>query len=328
MHTIGGQDCINVKRGRTIIQGQIDAARYKRIASKGGRWKMIFGDGKFPKEGGESVLIAIEWLERHVRAYRDDSPVRAFGLDVAASIAGDRSVLTAGGPSGMRKQLEIQEVDTMVVVGWVLRQAMHQYGIDLTLGQTPITVDMDGLGKGTGDRLREQGCLVLEFRGNATAEEDPKTHANLRAEGYALFGLRLNPKGAWGEVDFGLPNDIELHQELCCPGKVFGSDGIRFHITPKKKPNKQYKGDTIQEMLGRSPDKGDSAVYCEHAIRYYEKVSSWDDSWRGELIASGEDPEKEQERLTDEDIEDLDADLADIILNMREYHGTERDWDD
>ena len=216
----------------------------------------------------------------------------------------------------------------MVVVGWVLCQAMHQYGIDLTLGQTPITVDMDGLGKGTGDRLREQGCLVLEFRGNATAEEDPKTHANLRAEGYALFGLRLNPKGAWGEVDFGLPNDIELHQELCCPGKVFGSDGIRFHITPKKKPNKQYKGDTIQEMLGRSPDKGDSAVYCEHAIRYYEKVSSWDDSWRGDLIASGEDPEKEQERLTDEDIEDLDADLADIILNMREYHGTERDWDD
>jgi hypothetical protein len=155
----------------------------------------------------------------------------------------------------------------MDTVGWLLRVAMVEYGIDLTKGEVPVAVDVDGLGKGVGDRLREKGVRVIECRGNDSAS-DPKRFVNRRAERYADMGDKLNPDGPKGTSVFWLPEDPELGQELCAVEKVYqGSDGFRFAVTPKRKvPGSSYEGPTVQSKIGRSPDKGDSAVYCLEGI--------------------------------------------------------------
>lgn len=274
--------------------------------------------GRFPQEGSEDVIIASGWIPRHVAAFSTDHPITAFGLDVSASLDGDQSVLTPCGPAGLGMQHILQEVDTMAVVAWAIRTAKSTYGIELKRGQTPIAVDMDGLGKGVGDRLRELGCWVEEFRGNATSDVDSRTFGNLRAEAYGMLGVRLNPKGPSGDDTFGLPNDIELHEELVAPKKLFSSDGVKWKCTPKRPSSGEDKRETVVGLIGRSPDKGDSAAYAYHAHRKFEAYNGL--YQLNDVIASGSDPD-ENKPLTEKDLkelEEVDPALADLVRGIRE----------
>jgi len=135
---------------------------------------------------------------------------------------------------------------------------------------------MDGLGKGVGDRLAEQGCRVVEIRGNATPIEDRHRCANRRAEMYAHLADRLDP--AQNDDAFALPDDRELLDELVAPEKVWhGSDGLKFRLTPKaRRPGQTFKGRTVSERLGRSPDKADAVAYMFQAVRQpLGTLSSW-----------------------------------------------------
>lgn len=320
--TIGGKDCLNVRSGEDRIQNQISRARYEGImAHPNKRWSRIMGDGKFPDEDEDVLVIAPSWLERHLNAWRADLSVTAFGLDVAASIDGDRTELACGGSGGCRAIHEKRSVDTMQVVGWVLRSASKRYGIDLTKGDNPIAVDMDGLGKGVGDRLAEKGCWVIEIRGNATSQVDPKQYANARAENYGELGLRLNPKGPWPDEPWALPRDQELLDDLCAPEKEYGSDGIRYKITPKNKPNPNYRGVTLAQKLGRSPDKGDACSYLYSAVRELVSVSDWQHDQEAEILASGEDPAEERRPLEADELDGLDAFLRGLLESSREDAG-------
>jgi hypothetical protein len=321
LHTVGGKDCINVRSGEHVITAQIDAERYEAIMAKGVKWGRVFGDGKFPLEGDDDVIISGAWLEHHIRAWHADLPVIAFGLDVAASVEGDQSILTAGGADGIRKLHVLQTADTMKVVAWVLRTVETVYGANLKDGQYPVVVDMDGLGKGVGDRLTEQGVLVVEFRGNARSEVDPKTYRNLRAEGYGELGERLNPEGPFSDKPYGLPDDSVMLEEICAPEKVYASDGVSYNITPKRATSAKYRGDTISKILGRSPDRGDSVVYCYHGVRYALKLLKWGESWSGELLASGEDPVEEHRRMDEDEVGELEPWLKEIVEASRDRSG-------
>ena len=327
-HTIAGSDCINVQSGEEIIPGQIDAARFARIMAKGGRGAQVFGLGRFPQEGTEDVIIASGWIPRHVAAFSTDHPIVSFGLDVSASLDGDQSVLTPCGAAGLGKQFVLQEVDTMAVVAWVIRTANSTYGIDLRRQQNPIAVDMDGLGKGVGDRLRELGCWVEEFRGNATSDVDSRTFANLRAEAYGMLGVRLNPKGPSGDDTFGLPDDMELHEELVAPKKLFDSDGVRWKCTPKRPSSAEDKRETVVGLIGRSPDKGDSAVYAYHAYRKFLLYSEMYEVT--DILATGSDPD-ENKPMTEQDIKELeefDPHLADLVRGVQEDNRNRQFEDD
>ena len=299
--TVGGSDCLNVREkrlenpvapiggitigDREFTQGEmIDAERYDQVRPiiPGqvcyDTWQAIvhdssefvrevFGHGRFPKEDPETQLIRPSWLPRHLDAWSEDIVVEGFGLDVAASQSGDATVLAAGGQSGIRSLHVRRESDTMQAVGWVLSLVRERYDIDLATGAVPVTVDMDGLGKGVGDRLAELGVRVIEMRGNATPLHDRHRCSNRRAEVYALLADRLNPDS--NAEPFGLPDDREMLDELVAPEKMFaGSDGLKFRLTPKeKRPGNTFRGQTIRERLGRSPDKADAVAYCFAALR-------------------------------------------------------------
>lgn len=273
---------------RPIIPGQICYDDYLSLCADGDpRWVQVFAHGRFPEENPDTQLVLSGWLKRAyagwqryertrrraqgskaaTRLLRRLIPVTAFGLDVAASSHGDKTVLTAGSNRGILAQHVAQYASTMDTIGWLLRVAQAEHGIDLRKGEVAVAVDVDGLGKGVGDRLREQGVRVIECRGN-DAPSDPKRFANRRAERYADMGDRLNPDGPKGTSVFWLPEDPDLGQELCAVEKVYqGSDGFRFAVTPKRKvPGSAHEGPTVQSKIGRSPDKGDSAVYCLEAI--------------------------------------------------------------
>jgi hypothetical protein len=276
---------------RPLIPGQVCYDTFLSLkAETDPRWVNVFCHGRFPDEDPERQLILQQWVERsgtrwsrfhrlHERVRREGRvaamrrlrnwfPVQAFGLDVAASDGGDETILSAGGRKGIRQLHACRERDTMAIVGWVLRTALEDYGIDLRQGQHPVATDMDGLGKGVGDRLREQNVRIIDIHGNDTAD-DPKLYVNRRAERYALLGQRLDPRGQYADDLFLLPNDPLLAQELRAVEKIYsGSDALRFGVIPKRRPaGSNYDGPTIHGKIGRSPDRADSVTYCFEAIR-------------------------------------------------------------
>lgn len=294
--TVGGGDCMNVRERRLerplgplggievrgqhfghgepipeelhaevapLIPGQVCYDTWKALVSDPDPFIVeVFGHGRFPTEDPENQLILPSWLPENTAAWHTDLPVSGFGLDVAASRSGDESVLAAGGQEGVRALHVWHYLDTMATVGKVQQIARERYGIDLQQGEVPVAVDMDGLGKGVGDRLAELGVKVVEIRGNAPASEDPHRYGNLRAQAYGMLADRLRPDGKFDQP-FGLPDDPKLREELVAPERVFvGSDGLKFRITPKeRRPGKVLKGQTLREKLGRSPDRADAVAY-------------------------------------------------------------------
>jgi len=98
---------------------------------------------------------------------------------------------------------------------------------------------------------------------------DPRRYGNRRAEGYGEFGRRVDPRGDFAESPFALVDDTALLEELTAPQKVFvGNDGLKYYLTPKSRRggSEKYKGKTITELLGRSPDKGDAVVICQQMV--------------------------------------------------------------
>lgn len=272
--TIGGQDCLNVRTGKQIIEGQITRAIYSEImAHPDANHRRVYGEGKFPIEDSELQLILPSWLGFHLAAVVSGMP-EAFGLDVADSDDGDRTFLAAGNRTGLLQLIRRRKANTMQTVGWVLAVVRDRFKIDLTHGQHPICVDADGLGKGAADRLEELGCWVIKHRGSQTAD-DPRAFYNYRTETYALLSNRLNPAERWAGAAWGLPkSDGKLLEELCAIDKIYESDGMRFRISPKQRPSgakplKDHRGQpvqTLKQKLGRSPDRGDATAMLWRAI--------------------------------------------------------------
>jgi hypothetical protein len=268
--TISGRDCRNVIEGREVIPNQITRELFEaHMAHHDERWGRVFGLGEFPDEDGELQVVRPSWLAFHQEAWNQEKPpVQCFGLDLAASDHGDKTVLAAGGAGGVHKLHTVQKANTMDTCAWVLRTARDSYGLDLPLMRVWVCVDMDGIGKGVGDRLKELGVKVIEFHGGSSAE-DHQHYKNRRAEAYGELGRRLNPEGPWGDEPFALPLDDELARDLTAPEKIYGSDGMRFGITPKRRQHGMvYRGDTLTEKLGRSPDKGDAVAMMYEAVRF------------------------------------------------------------
>lgn len=253
----------------------------------------VFALARFPKSDPVKQVVRPEWLDpccerwnRWQAAGRRAVPkhftvkpllskiipVEAFGLDVAASSFGDKTVLVPGGRRGIRSISECQFADTQQTVAWVIETALHVYGVDLKRGEHPVGIDWSGgFGNAVGDPLRRLGVCVIEVYGSKPSEIDPQRYANTRAEMYGEFGARIDPQGQFKELPFFIPDDSELREELVAPQKIFdGKDGQKFFITPKSRRGRaeNFKGQTLKEMLGRSPDKADAAVYMLYALRF------------------------------------------------------------
>ncbi len=324
---------------KPLIPQQVDYRRYMAICShRDPKHVAVFAHGHFPEEDEEKQVILGSWLPRHQAAWRERLPVACFGLDVSASLDGDETILTAGGKEGIAGIEAFQHPDTMQTVKWTIETAQRKYGIDLRRGKCPIVVDMDGLGKGVGDRLKEMGCWVIEFHGNGSALTDPARYNNRRTEAYGEFGRRLNPNDRWGADDYALPHDEFLAQELCAPEKLYGRDAFRFGISPKKrKPGMEDSVETIYDKIGRSPDRADSAVMMFEGIRELGLWTSWSEvNERREVAFVVPDTEKlHQEAMASIAAPDTDRRVRELLRSLQQQaeggaspHALERydDW--
>lgn len=258
---------------KPIIPGQVCYDTYMGIISDPSEfYRDVFGHGKFPKEDPDIQLILPSWLPKHIE-YFDEChkspstldetlPVEAFGLDVAGTASGDLSVLAAGGARGVRGLHLKAENDTMALIGWILELTKSQYGIDLTRGNHKVCVDFDGLGKPIGQRMQELGVMIVEVYGNASVETDKAKYGNKRAEVYGLLAERLDAHGKYQDEPWAIPNDQMLKEELIRPEKIMkGSEPGKYWLTPKRRyPGMNYKGSTLNEQLGRSPDRADAVA--------------------------------------------------------------------
>ena len=277
--TVSGESCWNVRTKSNVLPGQLSYAVFSEImANPDANFRRIFGQGRFPQEDTETQLIVHSWLPVHIHAWNEARlrghkiPVNAIGLDVADSKHGDWTIMAGGSSDGCRELLKRRKSDTMKTVAWVLSSAKDRWGIDLTDGVVPISVDADGIGVGVADRLLELGCWVVHFKGQQTAE-NPRNYGNARAEAFGELANRLNPEEY--ETPWPLPEDDMLLEELTAAEKIFDSDGIRFKLQPKRlaagmRQPKNHRGDAVStwaEKLGRSPDRADALAYLYSAIR-------------------------------------------------------------
>jgi len=263
---------------KPLIPNQIDLSQFRSNLTQ--FLPECFAHGKFPMEDPEKQIILMSWLERHEQAWRDVGgmvPVTCFGLDVARSLQGDRTVLAAGGDKGMRAIHQMQIADVTQIADEVLRIAFMEYGIDLKRGQTPVAIDYaGGYGAGVGDPLKRMGVWVLEFQPSGTAEVLPRVYANLRAESYALLGTRLDPANQFRSTPWALPTIEGLREELTAPEKQYSSDMVRFKVGPKEE---------IKQLLGRSPDLADATTYLFHAVRTYHNLNEYFQQYSGAILA-------------------------------------------
>lgn len=254
-------------------------------------WVNCFAHGRFMREDRQKQVIRSAWVtdsiaageryreleRRRIDRKRPDSaanmllrrymPIEACGLDVGGSKGGDPSVLTIGGSKGIHAQHAANFANAGELVNWVIDTLHDSYGVDLRRGGVPIGIDAIGIGWGLTSMFRQRGVRVLEIRGNDPSDVDPKVYANKRAEMYGELGARLDTTGRYQHNPFLLPDNVKLRQELAAPEKVFAPDGIRYHITPKRKvPGVKTEQLSIEERIGRSPDYGDSAAYFFRAL--------------------------------------------------------------
>lgn len=113
-----------------------------------------------------------------------------------------------------------------------------------------LNVDSIGVGAGVFDRLAELGQPVWGIESGKTAI-DSETYYNIRAECWwntrELFELQYE----YGNV-LSIPDDPELIEDLT---------GMKYRIHSSGKIIMESKDD-YKKRLERSPDKGDSFVYC------------------------------------------------------------------
>lgn len=310
--TAGGMDCINVSQGRlkkpvaprdgfsvagqdfkqgeripdsmwdivkSLIPEQIDVQQFRdNMAKPDSRLVDVFAHGRFPAEDATLQVMLMSWLERHINAWTPDLPVECFGLDVARSLDGDKTVLAAGGSKGMRALHDWKYNDVDFHASEVLRIARDEYGIDLLKGKHPLCIDYGGgYGAGVGDPLRKRGVWVIEFQPGSRAQVMPQLYNNLRTEGYALLGRKLNPDDQWRGETWALPPCNEnLYMDLTAPQKVYGRDFLRFGIEPKEEIKKR--------LSGRSPDYGDATTYLFHAVKELHDWNKFFESFERDLI--------------------------------------------
>ena len=169
----------------------------------------------------------------------------AVGVDVARGGA-DKTVITPRWLNWIGEQQVYPGASTPdgpAVAGLVLS---HREG------KAVINVDVVGVGTSVYDTLKGVTSDVVPINGaegsDATDKSGQLGFVNLRAEIYWKVREALDP--ASGQ-DICLPPDRELMADLCAP---------RWKLTPRG-IQVEAKEDIIKR-IGRSPDKGDSAIYA------------------------------------------------------------------
>lgn len=205
-------------------------------------------------EAGTDVLIPLSWVEAANERWHacdgEGSGDVSYGVDVARF--GDDSTTIARRVGSVLEKLDyLAQLDTMETTGEII------FRVGAANTQTPILVDVIGVGAGVVDRLREQGFAVTGVNVSESARDaynndftDPSgelTFINLRS--YLWWMLRdcLDPDNPDA---IALPPDDRLTGDLTAPKWKPTSNG-RIQVESK---------DDIRKRIGRSTDAADAVA--------------------------------------------------------------------
>jgi phage terminase large subunit len=203
--------------------------------------------GICPPEAADALIKWAWCREAANRALYTGDQLRAegppaLGVDVANSENGDKAAIAEGQGALLERVDTFACPDANLLASEKVKPRMDL----LRVASSNVGVDVIGVGVGTFNELKRLGVHVQALNGgvppmgNSLAEN----FANLRTQMY--WQLRIDLQH--GIV--GLPEDEELWQDITCPLVIYEANRIR--VESKKE---------IRKRLGRSPDKGDAAVY-------------------------------------------------------------------
>jgi len=205
--------------------------------------------GDFSSEGTSNV-IPLKWVLSAVDAEVDEGTgITKHGFDVAR-MGDDKCILT----TQVGKTILPQASWGKKKIPWSVGKIMAETGL-----HEVVNVDACGLGSGAFDDLAEFGHAAIGLDSASNAFDKIK-FKNLRAEIWWNAREVFERQFEEGNV-ISIPDDPELIMDLT---------GLQY----KPMLSGQYimeAKEIYKKRLGRSPDKGDSFVYCIYEPPVYEE---------------------------------------------------------
>jgi len=199
-------------------------------------------------EQAVDALIRIQWCVEAQNRWNEVegnlTGLPALGIDVANSEQGDRAAIAYGRGSQLIKVDAFACPNANHLGGQVWRMMK-----DHTIMPEYVGVDGVGVGAGTINELIRLGTYVQNLIGGEKPLEDrsqAERFNNLRSQ----MWWKMRQDLQFGRI--ALPLDDELLADLTMPKFSEERDDRTIRVESKE---------TLRKRLGRSPDKGDAAVY-------------------------------------------------------------------
>lgn len=270
--------------GKVIIPGVLPWAKYVERRETWDKIRQTVSlDAEFYR-GAEVLLFPPETLNAANQA-ADILTGRRKGLTMGVDPAegGDDTVWTIIDNQGVIEQVSEKTPDTNIITGRTIA-LMNEYSVPAN----KVFFDRGGGGKQHADRLRAQGYAVesvafgeavkpanrferrMKFRGERVeAEEDRYVYKNRRAEMFHMASLLLESSEELGQ--FAIPSRFtELRRQLAPIPKLFDEEG-RLYLPPKRKRDEKDTRDTLEDLIGCSPDEADSFVLAVYGLKAKSK---------------------------------------------------------
>lgn len=271
--------------GRELVPGVIDYALYRKRRDTWDAIRQSMGlDAEF-YTGAEVLLYPPGWLDAAERLAAKQvmtrTTERSMGVDPGEGSAETCWVIIdRAGIIHLRAE---RTPDTSKIPAITIA-LMMQYGVPAA----NVCFDRGGGGKQHADALRAKGCLVrtvgfgepstdpkllkrmITSKDKQKASEQRYAYKNRRSEMYFMLRLLLTPEENSNteevKVKFGIPEKyIELRRQLAPVPLLYNEEG-RIYLYPKDKPSPEYKGKTMIDLVGCSPDQSDALVLAVYGL--------------------------------------------------------------
>lgn len=239
-----------VAQNANIIPGAVSKKSIDEKRSKYGPDSRLYRSrvrGLCPEESSESLIrwslcrMASHYPPEQVMTIRGEGP-NALGVDVANSENGDKAAI-AHGFGGQLLTVHSFQCPDANVLGLQVTQKMVALGVVMK----HCGVDTVGVGAGTYNEMKRLGFRIQSLNGGEKPKELARREEefnNLRSQMW--WQLRVDLEA--GRV--ALPDDEELWEDIS--SVHWETRNGKIVVESKEK---------IKIRLGRSPDKGDAAVY-------------------------------------------------------------------
>lgn len=210
--------------------------------------------GEFPRASDDAVCKAWD-VERAQRVEFEPGWPVVISCDIARK-GGDETVIVLRTGDRVRIVDAYAGKDQNWTLGRLLQIERQTYE-EFPVADIHHVIDMNGLGSGTFDALRERSAFPVYGFNSANRARNPREYPNRRSEMWWEFSDRLRD----GRVD--LDPDQQLFEDLVAP--VYSIDSAGRRVVESK--------DEMRKRLRRSPDRAD-AVLMAYAFNPTEAEAS------------------------------------------------------